>query len=182
MRAPRPPPSSVSDRPPRLASPVVEGVDGPDPIEVAATVDHAAIDRLQRAYADGITCRDWDRVAGLFLTDATVELDLVTRPGRTLRGPAEVVGFIAPAVDDFELFEFAIVNSHNELWPGGDRAVATGRIFMCELRVRRGERERSDAFGRYDDTYRRTDAGWRIASRRYRSIARFPEGVVFPIA
>jgi hypothetical protein len=53
---------------------------------------------------------------------------------------------------------------------------------MCELRVRRGERERSDAFGRYEDAYRRTPAGWRIAARRYRSIARFPDGVVFPLA
>jgi ketosteroid isomerase-like protein len=153
----------------------------PNDDELAATVDLVAIDRLQRAYADGVTCRDWGRVAGLFLPDATVELDLVTRPGRTLRGPDEIVGFIGPAVDDFEFFEFSIVNSHNELWPDGDRSTATGRIFMCELRVRRGERERSDAFGRYEDAYRRTDDGWRIAARRYRSLARFPEGVVFPL-
>lgn len=153
--------------------------DRPSDDELAAAVDHGAIDRLQRAYADGVTCRDWDRVAGLFLPDATVELDLVTRPGRTLEGPAEIVGFIGPAVDDFELFEFAIVNAHNQLWPDGDRTTATGRIFMCELRVRRGQRTRDDAFGRYEDTYRRTDDGWRIAARRYRSIARFPEGVVF---
>jgi ketosteroid isomerase-like protein len=155
-----------------------EGLDD----SVAATVDHVAIDRLQRAYADGVTRRDWGAVASLFLPDATVDLDLVTRPGRQLRGPDEIVGFIGPAVDDFEFFEFAIVNSHNELWPDGDRDAAAGRIFMCELRVRRGERERSDAFGRYEDAYRRTPAGWRIAARRYRSIARFPDGVVFPLA
>ena len=157
------------------------GAGEPTVDDVAAAVDHGAIDRLQRAYADGVTCRDWDRVATLFLPDATVELDLVTRPGRTLRGPEEIVGFIGPAVDDFDFFEFAIVNSHHDLWPGGDRDAAHGRIFMCELRVRRGERERSDAFGRYEDAYRRTPGGWRIAARRYRSIARFPEGVVFPL-
>jgi hypothetical protein len=149
-----------------------------EPDDLAAAVDHGAIDRLQRAYADGVTCRDWDRVAALFLPDATVELDLVTRPGRRLLGADEIVGFIAPAVDDFEFFEFAIVNAHNDLWPDGDRSAATGRVFMCELRVRRGQNVRDDAFGLYRDTYRRTEHGWRIAARRYRSVARFPDGVV----
>lgn len=150
--------------------------------ELQATIDHVAIDRLQRAYADGVTTRDWAAVAALFLPEATVSLDLVTRPGRDLLGPDEIVGFIAPAVDDFEFFEFAIVNSHIDLWPGGDRTAATARIFMCELRVPRGQRERSDAFGRYLDTYRKVDGSWRIAARRYRSIARFPDGTVFPLA
>ena len=147
---------------------------------LAATVDHVAIDRLQRAYADGVTQRDWDAVAALFLPEATVELDLVTRPGRELRGPDEIVGFIAPAVDDFAFFEFAIVNSRIDLWPDGDRSAATARLFMCELRVRRGERQRDDAFGRYLDTYREVDGAWRIAARRYRSLARFPDAVVHP--
>jgi hypothetical protein len=52
---------------------------------------------------------------------------------------------------------------------------------MCELRVLRGERQRSDAFGLYRDTYRKLDGGWRIAHRRYRSLARFPDGVIFDL-
>ncbi len=152
-----------------------------DSDHLVATFDRVAIDALQRAYADGVTCRAWGRVARLFLPDATVVLDLVTRPGRELRGRDEIVGFIAPAVDDFEFFEFAIVNSHVDLWPDGDRSVATSRLFMCELRVRRGERGRDDAFGLYRDTYRKVGGAWRIASRRYRSVARFPEGVSFPL-
>jgi hypothetical protein len=149
--------------------------------EIARTIDHVAIDRLQRSYADGITRRAWEDVASLFLPGAVVALDLVDRPAHELVGPAEIVGFIAPAVDRFTFFEFVILNSHIELWPAGDRDQATARVFMCELRVPRGQRQRSDAFGLYRDTYRKLDGVWRIAHRRYRSLARFPDGVVFDL-
>jgi ketosteroid isomerase-like protein len=149
--------------------------------EVQACVDRVAIDHLQRAYADAVTARDWETVASLFRPDATVSLDLVERPGRELVGIDEIVGFIAPAVEAFSFFTFVILNSAIELWPGGDRAAAAARMSMCELRVRVGEQVRHDAFGRYLDRYERTDHGWRIAARRYRSLARFPDGVVHPL-
>lgn len=156
------------------------GDGGPTADDVAATVDRVAIDALQRGYADGVTARDWDAVRALFLPDATVSLDLVTRPGRELVGVDEIVGFIAPAVERFSFFTFVILNSAVDLWPGGDRGAATSRIHMCELRVPDGQDERDDAYGRYLDTYRRTPDGWRIAERRYRSLARFPDGPVHP--
>ena len=153
-------------------------MDAPNPEVTQAVVDRVLIDSLQRAYADGVTRRSWGDVASLLLPDATVSLDLVTRPSIELDGPDAIVGFIGPAVDDFEFFEFAIVNSYVDLWPGADPTLATSRVFMCELRVPRGSKERSDAFGRYDDTYRKVDGTWRIASRRYRSLARFPDGTI----
>ena len=75
-----------------------------------------------------------------------------------------------------------MLNHHVDLWPGGDRTAATGRVFMCELRQLHGETRRTDAYGRYDDTYAhgRRGAG-RFAGRRYRSMGRWPEGVVFPM-
>jgi hypothetical protein len=149
--------------------------------ELTRTIDHVAIDRLQRAYADGITRRAWDDVAALFLPEAVVVLDLVDRPARELVGPAEIAAFIAPAVEQFTFFEFVILNSHVDLWPAGDRHQASARVFMCELRVPRGAQERSDAFGLYRDSYRKVDGHWRIAHRRYRSVARFPEGAVFDL-
>src|SRR5204863_462412 len=42
-------------------------------------------------------------------------------------------------------------------------------------------REPSGMSGLDRDTYRRVDGCWRIANRRYRSIARFPSGEVFPL-
>ena len=151
----------------------------PSPDELAATVDRVAIDALQRAYADGVTCRRWAAVEALFVPDASVALDLVTRPGMVLASAYDIVTFLESAISDFEFFEFAIVNSHVDLWPEGDRSRATSRMFMCEIRTRRGATARDDAFGLYRDEYRKVDGIWRIAARRYRSVARFPEGVTF---
>lgn len=148
---------------------------------VDQTVDHAAIERLQRAYADVVDRRAWAELPDLFAPGATVELDLVTSPVRTIASPEELAAFIGSAVARFSFFEFVILNAHVELWPDGDRHAASARVFMCELRQDAETGERSDAFGLYRDRYVRTDEGWRFAHRRYRSMARFPAGDVFPL-
>ncbi|WP_426570988.1 nuclear transport factor 2 family protein [Aquihabitans sp. McL0605] len=152
-----------------------------DPDRMAETIDHVAVTRLQQAYADGVTRRDWPAVAALFLPDAVVTLDLVTRPPMEHVGPEALTSFVAAAIERFDFFEFVILNAHIELWPGDDRSAATARVFMCELRHDPAEGERSEAFGLYRDTYRKVDGTWRIAARRYRSMARFPAGEVFPL-
>lgn len=148
---------------------------------LAEVADHHAIDRLQRAYADVVNCRSWDRLVPLFLPDATVELDLITSPERTIDGPEALGRFIGTALEAFSFFEFAILNSHVELGIDGDSDQATARVFMRELRLRTGESARCDVFGMYRDHYRRTLDGWRIEHRRYRTMARFPEAEVFPL-
>lgn len=148
---------------------------------VAETVDHAAIDRLGRAYADAVDRRDWPALAELFRPDAEVELDLVTAPSRTLVGPEELGRFIGAAVERFAFFELVILNAHVALAPGGDPDVATARLFTCELRQAHGEVARNDVFGLYRDRYERHDGRWWFAQRRYRSLARYPEGAVFPL-
>lgn len=153
--------------------------------ELQAVVDHSSIERLQRAYADGVTRRDWAAVRGLFLPDASVSLDLVTRPAVQLAGPDELVSFVSGALERFSFFQFVILNSHIDLWPRGHRSVATARVFMCELRQDVGATERNDSYGLYCDTYRQVDGdgfgGWRFATRTYRSMARYPAGEVFPL-
>jgi hypothetical protein len=151
------------------------------PDQPSQTEDHVAITRLQAAYADGITRRDWEQVAGLFLPGASVTLDLVTRPTIELDGSAEVVRFISDALERFSFFQFVTLNAHVELWPEGDQDMATARVFMCELRQAVGEGERNDAFGLYRDTYRRVEDRWLISARSYRSMAHFPSGDVFPL-
>lgn len=150
-----------------------------------ALADHAAIDRLQRAYADGVTMQDWAQVQGLFVPDATISLDLVTRPAVQLSGPVELTEFVASALERFAFFQFVILNSHIEP-SASDPDAAKARVFMSELRLEHGARKRDDTHGLYRDTYRRTDepgyGGWRFASRWYRTMARFPANEVFPLA
>jgi ketosteroid isomerase-like protein len=135
-----------------------------DPADVA---DHVAIGALQAAYGDAVTRRDWPAVVALFTPDATVTLDLGRGEPRVL-GPVELVAFVEEAIARFDLFLFTILN-RLVLEVDGDEA--TGRVWLAEVR-QDGDGVASTAYGRYDDTYRRTGATWRIAGRRYRSIAR----------
>ena len=154
---------------------------GPTSDEIAAAVDHTGVSRLLTVYADAVTRRDWDAFDTLFRPDCSVILDLVTRPAIELSGPDAMAEFVSEAIERFEFFEFVVLNHHVELWPGGDRSAATGRVFMCELRQVHGETRRTDAYGRYDDSYVRVDGRWMFGGRRYRSMGRWPEGVVFPM-
>jgi hypothetical protein len=157
-------------------------VPDPESDELAAAVDHVGVTRLLAAYADAVTRRDGAAFDELFLPDCTVTLDLVTRPSVEVTGPSALAEFVTGAVERFEFFEFVVLNHHVDLWPRGDTSAATGRVFMCELRQLHGETRRTDAFGRYDDTYAKVDGRWRFARRAYRSMARWPDGVVFPMA
>ena len=147
---------------------------------IEETVDYVAIVRLQRAYADVVNRRDWAGMHQLFTADATVDLELVTRPSVHIAGPGALGGFIGAAIERFAFFEFVVLNTHVELWPDGDRTAATARVFMCELRQLAGQIERDDAYGLYRDRYELVDDEWRISARRYRSLGRFPSGEVLP--
>ncbi len=155
------------------------GPDRPSDEDLARTVDHLGVTRLQHAYADGINRRDWAAVTALFAPGARIHLDLVDRGPIELDGPDELVAFIEPAMARFTFFSFAILSSHVELWPGGDGDAATARLAMCELRTDDAGEE-SRAFGLYRDRYVRSGAGWRFADRRYQTLARSPGATAFP--
>ncbi|HEU5152856.1 MAG TPA: nuclear transport factor 2 family protein [Iamia sp.] len=135
-----------------------------DPADAA---DHVALGALQAAYGDAVTRRDWPAVVALFEPDATVTLDLGRGEPRVL-GPVELVAFVEEAISRFDLFLFTILN-RVVLDVTGDEA--TGRVWLAEVRQDH-DGVATTAYGRYDDTYRRTGATWRIAGRRYRSVAR----------
>lgn len=137
---------------------------GVDPVDVA---DHVAIGALQAAYGDAVTRRDWPAVVALFDPDATVTLDL-GRGGSRVLGPVELVAFVEGAIERFDLFLFTILNRVVLDLDGDD---ATGRVWLAEIR-QDDEGVASTAYGRYDDTYRRTGGTWRFARRHYRSVAR----------
>lgn len=136
-------------------------------MDPADAPDHVAIGALQAAYGDAVTRRAWSEVVALFEPDATVTLDLGRGEPRVL-GPVELVAFVEQAISRFDLFLFTILN-RVVLDVDGDEA--TGRVWLAEVR-QDGDGVASTAYGRYDDTYRRTGAAWRIAGRRYRSVAR----------
>lgn len=154
---------------------------GPNDDELRDLVDRAAVADLQARYADVVTRRAWDELAGLFLPDAPVHIDTVTREPFTVRGPEELARFIGGAVERFDFFEFVILNSRVELRREGDPDAAAARVFMCEQRRAASDGEWSTAYGLYRDGYRRLDGRWWFAARAYRSLARTGvDGGAFP--
>ena len=149
------------------------------------TRDYIAITRLQAAYADVVNRRAWPELVDLFATDAVIRVDTVTAVAREMDGPVALGEFIGGAIERFDFFEFVILNTVVAVGDGGDPSVATGRVFMCEIRRDHASEAFSIAFGVYHDRYQRAGeaplgarAGergwgrWRFARRDYQSLAR----------
>ena len=170
-------------RPTHLYAAAMLNADAPD--TWTETVDHLAITRLQSRYADIVTRRAWHELAEVFVDEMPLRLDTGTSPAREVAGAAEIGAFIDAAVQRFSFFEFIPLNTHIELYPGGERDTASARLWMCEVRCVAddvpGAGEWSTAFGLYRDTYRRHEGRWWFAQRDYRSLARTGvEGAVLP--
>ncbi len=142
------------------------------------SIDYIAISRLQSAYADVVNRRAWTELAMLFIADAPVTVDTVTRPAFHLEGPRAVGEFIGAAIERFEFFEFVILNSHVEVAPDGRTARA--RVFMCELRQDRETGAFSQAFGLYQDRYAKIEGRWWFVRRNYQSLARTGRNEILP--
>ena len=143
------------------------------------TIDYTAITRLQNAYADAVTRRAWAEFHDMFLADAPVRVDTVTNPVIELTGPQQVGDFIGTAVERFEFFEFVPLSTRVELRAAGDANRATARLYICELRQDAASGHATQAFGVYQDEYRRADGRWWFARRNYQSLARSGRGAVF---
>jgi hypothetical protein len=135
----------------------------------AELLEHHAVCRLQATYGDCVTRRAWAELAGLFLPDARVSLDLRSDRSVELVGGDTVAGFIAGAVERFDFFEFALLNAVATL--DASRTSATGRMYIWEIRQQPGGGW-TNAFGMYQDAYALVDGDWRFAARRYATLAR----------
>jgi hypothetical protein len=144
------------------------------------TIDYVAITRVQARYADVVNRRAWPELGELFTADAPIRVDTVTAPAHDFVGPVALGEFIGGAIERFDFFEFVILNTVVDVGGDDDPDVATGRVFMCELRRERESGRFTTAFGVYHDRYVRTDGRWRFARRDYQSLARSGRAEVFP--
>lgn len=146
------------------------------------TADYVAITRLQREYGDAVTRRAWHELDAMFVPGCPVRLDLRGTVVERV-GAQELADFVAASLERFELFVFTVQNTVVDLGPSGD--VATGRLYIQELRQEAGTHRWSTAHGLYQDAYRKVDGRWRFAHRAYSTLARTSadgDGMdVFPI-
>ncbi len=132
-------------------------------------VDHIEIERMWHAYADVINRRAFEELGELFLPDCEVVVDTHRGDPIVTRGPSSFAAFLGPAMERFGFFQFVILSARTWIDSADE---ARGRLYMCELRDGRDSGLRSQAFGVYEDRFRRVDGRWWIAGRSYRTWAR----------
>ena len=135
-------------------------------LDPRALAVHDVVGRLQTAYGDAVSRRDWPAVTALFHPDARISLDLGRGEPRTF-DPEELAGFVDGAVARFDVFLFTVLNRTVEI----DGDAARGRVYLAEVR-QDADGHASVAYGLYTDRYTEVAGDWRIAERSYTSLAR----------
>ena len=127
-----------------------------------------AIQRLQAAYADAVTRRRLGRRARR--SSSPTPLSTSTPAPRAAVHPRRADG--AHRLHRAGRGAASVLRVHDpERHRRPRRDAATGPLYICELR-HAGDGSWSQAYGLYRDRYRRRDGAWRIAGRRYSSLAR----------
>lgn len=133
-------------------------------------VDHSEIRRLQDAYADIVSRRQWAELADLFVPDLVLHLDL-RETTMDLVGPDAIGDFIERSVSQFHFFQFGIIGTRILLRRDGNPDAATARMYMTELRQTPAGHW-SQIYGVYHDRFARIDGQWWFTHRTYHSLAR----------
>lgn len=146
----------------------------PLPADVAEMVAYTKLRRLQSRYADIVTRRAWPEMHEIMRADCVVTVNLVDDEIH-FDGPQMIGDFIGAQLEQFDFFEFVIMNTVMDI----DAAAgsATARMYIQEARQTVEGGKRSDTFGVYHDRFDRDDDGrWWFAHRRYQSYARTNRG------
>lgn len=140
------------------------------PDEIHEATAYLQLRRLQNRYADIVTRRAWSELHEIMRADCRVTVDLIDHQIH-FDGPAEIGGFIGDQLEQFDFFEFVILNTVMDI--DADAGTAAARMYMQEARQNISDGKRSDTFGVYHDRFERDEDGtWWFARRRYQSYAR----------
>ncbi len=133
------------------------------------TIAYVALRRLQDRYADIVTRRAWTELAEIMRPDCVITVNLLDR-AIDFNGPQAIGDFIGEQLQQFDFFEFVILNTVMEI--DAEAGTAGARMYIQEARSQRGG-NRSDTFGVYLDRFDRDpDGRWWFARRLYQSYAR----------
>ncbi len=117
-----------------------------------------AIEELTHRYADAVVRRDADRWAETWAVDARWNLGR----DRFVEGRDAILELWLSAMGGFEAVVQNVLNSEVDL--DEVAGTGTGRCYIQEA-YRRTDGTPGILLAHYDDTYVRTDDGWRFASR-----------------
>ena len=128
------------------------------PQEIA---DRIEIDDLITRYATAVDTKDWDLYRTVFTDDAVIDY---TSAGGIRGSLGEVVEWLSHALKLFPMTQHLVTNRHVVL----DGDTATGRCYFYNPLGRPDDEGRMKLLffgGYYNDRFRRTADGWRIAER-----------------
>ncbi|TML58422.1 MAG: nuclear transport factor 2 family protein [Actinobacteria bacterium] len=128
------------------------------PQEIA---DRIEIDDLITRYATAVDTKDWDLYRTVFTDDAVIDY---TSAGGIRGSLGEVVEWLSHALKLFPMTQHLITNRHVVL----DGDTATGRSYYYNPLGRPDDKGGMQLLffgGYYNDRFRRTADGWRIAER-----------------
>jgi len=124
-------------------------------------VDRAAISDLLDEYARCVDDRDWEAFAALFLADGVLEVAGVRLEGERIVTAGDLLA-------GYDATHHASANQ--AIHVDGDRASATARVIATHVPDRRLPAVHGDMGGEYACSLQRTDAGWRFAHVRSRTV------------
>ena len=138
-------------------------------VNLTEALHQGQISRTQ--YADIVTRRAWSELHEIMRADCLVTVDIRDRGSLDFDGPQAIGGFIGAQLEQFDLFQFVVLNTVMDI--DVDAGTATARMYMQEIRQNVGDGHRNDIYGVYHDRFDRdTDGRWWFARRRYSSWAR----------
>lgn len=142
---------------------------------VQQLLDVRACEQLKYRYCRLLDQKKFDELGELLTEDCTVAYG---GGAIALNGRADVTAYLHKAMGDTRILTSHLV-SHPEIEVTGDDATASWALVDVVIHQDSGFAIRGASY--YDDTYVRTDDGWRISHtgyrRLYEEIARRPDGV-----
>ena len=126
---------------------------------------YAAIEQLQRRYADVSTRGAWDEVSSILTADAHLSFSTSSGAVFEIDGAASFSEFAAK-MTRFAFFEYIPLNF---VVSRSDDGALVGRTYSLEV----AENEAGDwieSYSVYQDTYAQADSEWRFARRSHKTV------------
>ncbi len=128
------------------------------PIGPTDSSDAIAVRELVHRYADAVVHRDEAQWKATWSDDAVWHI-----AGQELEGPEAIVAFWNEAMDRFAAVVQTVLNGEVAL--DAEAGTGSGRWYIQEHFQRAGG-DVGILLAHYDDTYARTDGGWRFTGRQ----------------
>jgi hypothetical protein len=125
---------------------------------------YAAVQRLQRGYADIATRLAWDEAASVLAPKIHITFNTSSGAVFEIEGLAAFAEFAAK-MTGFVFYEYLPMNFVVSLGPD---ATLVGRTYSLEI-AENDAGEWLETYGEYEDTYAQVDGEWRFTRRIYRT-------------